>query len=329
MRRGIWVLFSIAVLTTGTIVWPQATAGTISGRISDPSGKAIRGATVSIRDAETGVATVATTNDAGEFTRTSLRPDHYTISVEASGFETASVPAFALDIDQKARFNIAMKIGAASTDIEVTDYAPILQMQGAETGQVIGTREITDLPLVGRGFAGLMLLVPGVGTGGGGNNLNLSVNGQREFSNSVQVNGVEVTGNRNNDTNVIPGPDALQEFKMVTSTYAPEFGRASGGSVLLQTKSGSNDYHGSAYFFYRPTATAANNPFSAVGTRSTLQQKIYGATIGGAIKKDKAFFFLAYEGSRLQNAYSYPGNTPPVNQVSFDACRRRRPLRLD
>jgi hypothetical protein len=320
VRHGIWVLFSIAVLSAGSIVWSQATAGTISGRISDPSGKAIKGAAVSIRDVETGAVTAATTNDAGEFTQTSLPPNHYTISVEASGFETASVPAFALDIDQRARFNIAMKVGAASTDVEVTDSAPILQMQGAETGQVIGTREITDLPLEGRDFTGLMLLVPGVGTGGGGNNLNLSVNGQREFSNSVQVNGVEVTGNRNNDTNVVPSPDALQEFKMVTSTYAPEFGRASGGSVLIQTKSGSNDHHGSAYFFYRPTATAANNPFSAVGTTPALKQKIYGATIGGAIKKDKAFFFLAYEGSRLQNAYSYLGNTPPVNQVSFDSA---------
>ena len=165
-----------------------------------------------------------------------------------------------------------------------------------------------------------MKLVPGVGDGGGGNNLNLSVNGQREFSNSVQINGTEVTGNRNNDTNVVPSPDALQEFKMVTSTYAPEFGRASGGSVLIQTKSGSNDYHGSAYFFYRPTATAANNTFAAPGTTPTLVQKIYGATVGGPIKKDKAFLFLAYEGNRLQNSYSYLGNTPPVNQVSFDTA---------
>ena len=92
MGRGIWVLFSIAVLTAGTIVWSQATAGTISGHISDPSGKAIRGATVTIRDAETGVVTAATTNDAGEFTQTSLRPDHYTIRVEASGFETSQSP---------------------------------------------------------------------------------------------------------------------------------------------------------------------------------------------------------------------------------------------
>jgi len=209
--------------------------------------------------------------------------------------------------------------------VEVTESAPVLQVQGAETGQVIGTREITDLPLEGRNFTSLMLLIPGVATGGGGNNLNLSVNGQREFSNSVQVNGVEVTGNRNNDTNVVPSPDALQEFKVVTSAYAPEFGRASGGSMLIQTKSGTNDYHGSAYFFYRPTATAANNAFSAVGTTPALEQKLYGGTIGGPLTKDKAFLFLAYEGSRLQNAFSYLGNTPPVDQVTFDSAGNAYP----
>ncbi len=138
---------------------------------------------------------------------------------------------------------------------------------------MIDGRELTDLPLEGRNFTSLMLLVPGVGTGGGGNNLNISVDGQREFSNSVEINGTEVTGNRNNDTNMVPSPDALQEFKMVTSTYAPEFGRASGGSVLIQTKSGTNDYHGSAYFFYRPTATAANNPFLRLERRPRCSKK--------------------------------------------------------
>jgi hypothetical protein len=297
----------------------QATTGSISARVVDPLDNVVQGARISIRDVDKGIVTTATTNGLGEFTETALPPGHYTLTVESTGFTSATVPAFELNIDQKARFNIQLKVGAVTSNIIVAESAPVLQLQGAETGQVIGSREITDLPLEGRKFASLMKLAPGVGDGGGGNNLNLSVNGQREFSNSVQVNGVEVTGNRNNDTNVIPSPDALQEFKMVTSTYAPEFGRASGGSVLIQTKSGSNNYHGSTYFFYRPTATAANNPFSAAGTSPTLQQKIYGVTIGGPIKKDKAFLFLAYEGNRLQNSYSWLGNTPPVNQVSFDS----------
>ncbi|HTB96336.1 MAG TPA: TonB-dependent receptor [Terracidiphilus sp.] len=319
-RQPVAYLVSIVILIGGLHAWSQATTGSISGHISDPAGNAVPGAQVSVRDVDTGIVTKATTNEVGEFTESALPPNHYSLAVEATGFETSSVPAFTLDIDQRARFNIALKVGAVNTNVVVTDSAPIIQLQGAETGQVIGTKEITELPLEGRNFTGLMLLIPGVGNGGGGNNLNLSVDGQREFSNSVEINGVEVTGNRNNDTNVIPSPDALQEFKMVTSTYAPEFGRASGGSVLIQTKSGSNNYHGSSYFFYRPTATAANNSFSVAGTTPALQQKIYGATIGGPIKRGKAFFFLAYEGNREQTAYSYLGSTPPVNQVAFDSA---------
>jgi hypothetical protein len=298
----------------------QATTGSISGRVVDSSDKVVQGAQISIRDVDTGVITTAITDGTGEFNETALPPNHYTVTVESPGFATASVPVFELQIDQKAHFNISLKVGAATTDIVVNDSTPTLQVQGAETGQVIGTREIEDLPLEGRNFTDLMLLVPGVSKGGGGNNLNLSVDGQREFSNSIQINGTEVTGNRNNDTNVIPSPDALQEFKMVTSGYAPEFGRASGGAVIIQTKSGTNNIHGSAYFFYRPTATAANNPFSPAGTTPTLQQKIYGATIGGPIIKDKAFLFLAYEGSREQSSTSYLGYTPPINQVSFDSA---------
>jgi len=313
-------LLPVLLLAGGLQAWAQATTGSISGHVTDPAGNAVQGAQVSIRDVDTGIVTTATTNSSGEFNQTALPPDHYTVSVQQPGFDTATVAAFELDIDQRARFNLPLKVGAVTSSVEVTSAAPLLQLQGAETGQVIGTQEIEDLPLEGRSFVGLMLLIPGVAHGGGGNNLNLSVDGQREFSNSVQINGTEVTGNRNNDTNVIPSPDALQEFKMVSSGYAPEIGRASGGSVIIQTKAGSNDIHGSAYFFYRPTATAANTWFAGAGATPTIQQKLYGATIGGPIKKDKAFLFLAYEGSRLQNSYDYPGETPPVNQVTFNSA---------
>jgi Carboxypeptidase regulatory-like domain/TonB-dependent Receptor Plug Domain len=319
-KKLIVSLLPVLLLAGGVQAWSQATTGSISGHVSDSGGNVLAGAHIAIIDVGTGIVTTATTNDAGEFTELALPPHRYTISVESPGFETASVPAFELNIDQRARFSITMKVGAVTSNVEVNGSAPILQLQGAETGQVIGTREIEDLPLESRNFLGLMLLVPGVAQGGGGNNVNLSVDGQREFSNSIQVNGVEVTGNRNNDTNVLPSPDALQEFKMVTSTYAPEFGRASGGSVIIQTKSGSNNYHGSAFFFYRPTATAANPALSPAGSVPTLVVKNYGATIGGPLIKDKAFLFLAFEGDRQITSYDYFGNTPTVNEVTFDAA---------
>jgi hypothetical protein len=315
------VKISASLLAT-LLIWQvsafgQATTGSISGRVVDPTGANVGGATVVISNVDNGIKTTATTNDDGAFNETALPPNNYQITVDKEGFSSATLETFKLDIDQKARFNVELKVGSTATDILVTGSAPILQVQGAETGQVIGAREIEDLPILGRDFSGLMLLVPGVVSGGGGNNLNLSVNGQREFSNSVQINGVEVTGNRNNDTNVRPSPDAIEAFKVVTSSYAPEFGRASGGSVIIQTKAGTNNLHGSAFYFYRPTATAANQPFAPAGSTPLLQQHNYGATIGGTIKKDKAFFFLAYEGIRNRDESAYAGETPPTNQVSF------------
>ncbi|HEY0308414.1 MAG TPA: TonB-dependent receptor [Acidobacteriaceae bacterium] len=298
----------------------QATSGSISGRVTDARGAVVPGAQVSIVDRDKGLITNATTDGAGEFTAQALPPDRYTITVEKSGFANANVGAFKLDIDQKAHFNISLKIGDVSSTVTVTDSGPVLQTQGAETGQVMGTREIEDLPLEGRDFTSLFKLIPGVVSGGGGNNLNLAVNGQREFSNSVQINGVEVTGNRNNDTNVRPSPDATQEFKVVTSAYAPEFGRASGGSVIIQTKSGTNNLHGSLYEFYRPTATSANPARSPAGTVPTLVQNVYGGTFGMPLKRDKAFLFLAYEGNRNHNSSSYNGQTAPNNQVTFNTA---------
>lgn len=321
VMRKFWLSLTTATLLAGaTAAWSQATTGTISGRVVDPNGRVVQHAQVSILDVETGVTTKTTTNDSGEFIETAMPPNHYTIRVEMSGFAAATVPAFELSIDQRAWFNVGLTVGAATSSVVVSDSAPVLQVQGGETGQVIGTAEIENLPSEGRGIGQLMLLVPGVNNGGGWGNLDLSVDGQREMSNSVQVNGTEVTGNRNNDTNVVPSLDAMQEFKIVTSAYAPEFGRASGGSVIIETKSGTNNYHGSAYYFERPTGTAANTALSPAGTVPTLEQKIYGATIGGPIKKDKAFLFLAFEGSRQQNSAAYLTQVPPVNQVSFDSA---------
>jgi len=319
-RVGLLMLAFLAAVPTLGVAWGQATSGSISARIIDPSGSAVAGARVSIQSIDTGIITTETTDNSGEVTASALPPSIYKVVIEKSGFATQTTPPFKLDIDQRARFTINLKLESATATVTVTSSAPILQLQGGETGQVIGAKEIEDLPTLGRDFTTLLLLIPGVAPGGGGNNLSISVDGQREFSNSYQINGVEVTG-LNNDTNVRPSPDAIQEFKVVTSTYAPEFGRASGGSILIQTKAGTNNIHGSGFLFYRPTATAANNEFAVPGSSPTYVQKNYGGTIGGPIKKNKAFLFLGYEGYRNSYSDSYLGQTlVGQNQVTFDAA---------
>jgi Carboxypeptidase regulatory-like domain/TonB dependent receptor len=293
----------------------QATTGSILGRVIDPSGVALPEARIAVVSERTGVIRKAVTDGEGAFVVSSLTPDVYTVTMALENFKTVKLTGVILAVDQKMWLEIPMDIGDLTEIVEVMGSAPVLQTQAADTGEVIGQRQIQDLPLLGRNFLELTRLTTGTTSGQGGNNVNLSVNGQREFGNSVMVDGVEVTGNRNNDTGVRPSIDAVQEFKVVTSAYMPEFGRAAGGVIAIQTRSGANELHGGASEFYRPKETAAK-PFFAT-ERPRLKQHNFAGTLGGPIRRDHTFFFGSYEGVRLSNTFGYLDSVPPQNQIRF------------
>ena len=300
--------------------WGQATTGSIVVDVRDQQGALVSRAKVEVTSQESGLVRKSETDSAGSCKFDSLPPGHYSVRVLHAGFSSHSSRPLAVQIDDKLRVDIALKVGPAIETVFAYDAAPLMQTQSAATGQVIAASDIANMPLLGRDFTDLMLLVPGVQRGEGGNNINLSVNGQREFGNSIQLNGVEVTGNRNNDTSLRPSVDAMNEFKVVTSDYAPEFGRASGGAILLETKAGSNRFHGSAYEFFRPNNTAADSyafASSDVNHASQLKQHNFGATIGGPLRKSRDLFFFSYEGTQLRNAEIYETTVPTINQVSF------------
>jgi hypothetical protein len=297
----------------------QATAGSITGRVTDPSQAIVVGVEVTALNQATGVTYTNRSNENGVFEVQRVPPGTYSVTVTQSGFETAAATHLALVIDQKLVINFELKVGITSTVETVTAEAPFLQTESVETGQVIESRQILDLPLLGRNFLQLSLLTPGVVNGEGGNTLNLSVNGQREFANSVLIDGIEATGNRNNDTTLRPSVDAVQEFKVATSDYSAEFARAAGGVISIQAKSGTNRYHGGLYEFYRPNLTAADNySFTGPGQSPNLSQNNFGGTFGGAIVKGKTFFFVSYEQERLRNTITYLDSVPPSNQLLFN-----------
>ena len=313
-------LLCLFMLWSGVSGRCQATSGSIVVHVRDPQGALVPRAKVEVTFQETGLIRRNETDAAGSCKLDSLPPGHYTLSVRQAGFSTVSTRPLAVQIDDKLRVDIALKLGEANETVVASDVAPLMQTQSAAIGQVITASEIANMPLLGRNFIDLMLLVPGIVRGEGGNNVNLSVNGQREFGNSIQLNGVEITGNRNNDTSLRPSVDAMNEFKVVTSDYAPEFGRASGGAILLETKGGSNRFHGTAYEFFRPNNTAASSyafAKSDVDHASQLKQHNFGAAIGGRLRKDREFFFFSYEGSQLRNAEIYETTVPALDQVSF------------
>lgn len=297
----------------------QSTSASVLGHVTDPSKGIVIGAQVTAVNQDTGVSYAGDSNADGDYVVHSLPPGRYTLTVEKDGFEKAAIHDVLLVIDQKQLLNFELKVGAITETMTVTSAPTMLQTQSSETGDVIQSHDILELPLLGRTFYELTELTAGVAPVGGSiNSFNYSVNGSREYANSIQIDGVEATTNRTQDITATPSVDSVQEFKVATSAFAAEFGRSAGGEVSIQTKSGTNQYHGDVYEFFEPNFLAAR-AFSFSGkptAASVLKQHNYGGTLGGPIKKDKLFFFISYEGTHNSSAYSYLNSTPPLNQIS-------------
>lgn len=296
----------------------QATSGSILGHVTDPSGALIIGADVTATNVDTHISFHGLTDNSGTYDLLHITPGHYAITASRAGFASETTPNATVTIDEQLLQNFTLKPGEVTTVTTVTSAPTLLQTQTAETGTVIGTADILDLPLLGRQFTDLTALVPGVAPAAGTmNTFNYSVNGEREFANSIQLDGIESTTNRTQDITVTPSVDSIQEFKVATSSYNAEFGNAGGGIVSVQTKAGTNHIHGTAYEFYRPNFLAAEQYAFGPGIPSILKQNNYGGTIGGPIRKDRSFLFISYEGSKQTNAANGLDSVPPISMVNF------------
>src|SRR5580704_14674850 len=248
-------------------------------------------------------------------------PGVYSVTVEKEGFEGAAVKDVRIVIDQKQLVNFHLKVGSVATVEPVTAAPTMLQTESNETGDVIQSHDILNLPLLGRNFTDLVGLSAGVTSAGGSiNSFSYSISGQREYANSNQRDGVEATTKRSGDITALPSVDSVEEFKVATSGYDAEFGRSAGGVVSIQTKGGTNKWHGSAYEFFRPNFTTAKayGFNGAAVPPSIYKQHNYGGTFGGPIIKDKTFFFLSYEQLYNANAYDYVYAVPPINQIKVN-----------
>lgn len=307
------LLFLLALLAK--VSSGQATTGQVVGQVTDPSGAIIRGAVVTAVDENKGVSFVGKTDASGDYTVLSVPPGVYSVTAAAPGFAEQKFQHAVLAIDQHMVLNFHLKVGNVAATVEVSEAPPVLQSTSAEVGTVIGGKSIVDLPLEGRNFYDLTMLVPGVAQVSGSiNSFALSVSGQREFANSIQLDGIESTTNRTQDVTIHPNVDSVEEFKVVTASYNAEFGNAAGGVIAVQTKAGTNQIHGDAFEFFRPNFLTARETLPGVNTPQpapVLKQHNFGGTLGGPIKRDRSFLFAAYEGMRQKNAYSYVDSTIP------------------
>jgi hypothetical protein len=316
----------------------QAVTGTILGTITDSTGAVMPGATVTLRNLGTGLTRTMTTDAAGEYTAPSLPTGKYSVTAELSGFKTSTVPSVDLGVDQHVRMNLHLEVGAVEESVTVTGVSPLVQTSSSELGTTVGTEQIQTLPLNGRNFVNLTRTVPGVVRGIPGANIDgagslawrasasFSANGQRPRDNNYMLDGVD-----NNETwlqtvVLFPSVDALDEFKLQTSTYSAEFGRSLGGVVNLQIKSGANALHASGFEFLRNSAFDANNFFNnrAGRPKPDFSQHQFGGTAGGPIVKDKTFYFFDYQGFRVNQGLTYLSTVPSTKMRAGDFSELNR-----
>jgi len=301
--------------------WGQVYSGSLTGVVSDPSGAVIPGAKVTLTDVGKQVDFPAVTDAEGRYVIRALPPSNYRLRVEASGFSTYVQDNIVLAVGQNASVAVQLRVGATSEVIEVTSGAALLSTQDASTGQEIQRSFINELPLLGRGVYDLTNLAPGVtqvsgGYIGGGLANNFISNGSRNAQADIIADGA-TTSNFEQNTGIqtsmySPSVDMVQEFKLQQANFSAEMGFSGSTIINLVTRSGTNDFHGTAWWFVRRNGLTANNWYANAGGIPLAPRKynLFGANGGGPIIKDKLFFFFNYEGLRDISASTYNAGVP-------------------
>ncbi len=342
-NRGFWflaaLLLCVLVFAPGHLAG-QATTARVVGTVTDASGSAVPGANITASNTITRQDFKTSTNAVGNY-EVVVPVGTYTLSVEATGFQKSLITAFPLSVDQEARVNVQLQVGQMTQQIQVEASAIGLQTEDARVGTVINSQQVIELPLNGRSFVQLALLTPGVnpGTPGSitvrrnrgsvGQQVAMSANGSRDTQNRFYYDGIESMDLDSYNFAFSPSIDAINEFRVETSTYSAEMGGAPGGQVNLTTKSGTNSFHGGAWEFNRNDALTTLSPFqpySPTAKPPRLNRNQFGANLGGPVfvpkiynGKQKTFFFFNWESGRLiSGSFTGTAFVPPVPYRSGD-----------
>jgi hypothetical protein len=306
----------------------QEEASSVVGTVTDQSGALVAGAKVTATNVGTGLTRTVTTSSTGEYVIPNVPVGTYKITAEMNGFKLGIAPAVILDVQRAARVDFSLELGEVTQEVNVTSVASLLQTHDSQVGTLVENRRIVDLPLNGRNFTQLNLLVPGVveGVPGDyeetysldtrGSGVSFSVNGQSTSYNEYLLDGVPIKEVQHEGPALSPSVDALQEFRVQTSNYDAQFETEAGGQINMVTKSGTNQFHGDAYEFVRNDAVDARNFFST--STPELRRNQFGGTLGGPIKKDNTFFFASYEGTRIREGVTQVGLVPNATERTGD-----------
>lgn len=312
------IVLTIAIFSAGLIfcvpVWASV-GGSISGTVKDVSGSVVAGASITLRDGDTGFLYHTRSDGKGEYTFPVIPVGHYELDIEAPGFRGYQRKGITVDTNAALGFDATLPVGDVAQTVHVTDNTVHVETSSTQMGEVISGRQMIAVPLNGRSYTDLLSLQPGVAPAtsitsntvqdvgatildpsGTLNPGTISVNGQRESANYFSVNGADSEEGVSGGTAIIPNLDSIAEFRILTSNFDAEYGEFSGGQINVISKSGSNEIHGDAFEFLRNTDLDARNYFSP--TRGAFRQNQFGGTLGGPVRHDKIFLFTDYQGTR-------------------------------
>ncbi|HEY7389245.1 MAG TPA: TonB-dependent receptor, partial [Bryobacteraceae bacterium] len=328
-KWGLSIFRSVICLLLSVLpVLAQTTTGSIVGAITDSSGAVVSNASVTVTNIDTGTTTKTTSDSSGNYVVTPLPVGRYTLTVEATGFKKSVSEGIRLNVQDRIGVNVALEVGQITETVEVASAAPPLQTDTSYLGQVMESQKIVDLPLNGRFFTRLAVLTAGTAptapgarderTGG------FSANGVRPYQNNYLLDGIDNNSLSQDLTNeasfvVGPSPDAIAEFKVQTNSMSAEFGRSGGAVMNVTFKSGTNQFHGSAFEFLRNSALDAKNFFDPpTGPTPPFKQNQFGGAVGGPVVlpgysgKNRTFFFVDYQGTRIRTAHTFQATLAPL-----------------
>jgi hypothetical protein len=320
LQRAGWRILGMALLALALPAAAQTVRGTVTGVVKDATNAVVPGASVKLVETETNRARTAETDSRGEFTFTLLPPGKYALEVERTGFQLAGTE-FELQLNQSYRVELALIVGQVQDHVPVRASSEQLRVDSPALGTVVENRKVTNLPLDGRNFLELTLLVPGTapaaqGTAGSvRGDFAMNVNGGREDANVFLLDGVYNGDPKLNGVGVRPPVDAIREFEVLTNNFDASFGRNSGGQINVAMMSGTNALHGTAYWFVRNAALDARNRFAAAGVPAPkYQRNQFGFSLGGPIRRDKTFFFGDYEGTLRREGITRLARVPTLEE---------------
>src|SRR3984957_18060872 len=328
MRRklGLVILFCLLVVTSSIGLRAQTTSTTMYGQVTDATGAAVADGQVSVTNTDTNLSRTVQTNGEGEYRIELLPVGSYQVEVTALGFKKTALSGVVLELNVPARVDVMMQLGDVSQTVTVTERVPLINTTSPEIGRTIQPEEIENVPLVNRNVYQLLELTPGVqnstfNPGRPNPGIPLGYPEQRTFINggvdggagSVSYyldGGINMTGLRNTG-NILPNPDAIQEYRVETNNYNAEYGKMSSGVITVITKSGANAFHGGVFDYWRSDALNAA-PWNSTLGPPPLRRQQFGGTFGGPIRKDKTFFFGSYQGLRQLSSFLFTGATLPT-----------------